>query len=49
MLGAIIGDIAGSFREFTGTEKYINLPLLPELKDIPTNYHGKKFFEPKKC
>lgn len=43
MLGAIIGDIAGSFREFTGTEKYINLPLLPELKDIPTNYHGKKF------
>ena len=37
MLGAIIGDIAGSFREFTGKEKYTKLPLMPELSQIPNN------------
>lgn len=35
MLGAIIGDIAGSFREFTGAEKFPELGLLPDQKDIP--------------
>ncbi len=35
MLGAIIGDIAGSFREFTGKEKYENLPLMPDISQIP--------------
>lgn len=43
MLGAIIGDIAGSFREFTGAEKYKNLPLLPSINEIPVNHHGKKY------
>lgn len=36
MLGAIIGDIAGSFREFTGAEKFPELGLLPDQKDIPS-------------
>lgn len=35
MLGAIIGDIAGSFREFTGKEKYKNLPLMPDITQVP--------------
>jgi len=35
MLGAIIGDIAGSFREFTGKEKYPNLPLIPSKNELP--------------
>lgn len=35
MLGAIIGDVAGSFREFTGAEKYPELGLLPEQNEIP--------------
>lgn len=36
MLGAIIGDIAGSFREFTGPNKFPELGLMPNQKDIPT-------------
>lgn len=35
MLGAIVGDIAGSFREFTGAEKFPELGLLPAQNDIP--------------
>jgi ADP-ribosyl-[dinitrogen reductase] hydrolase len=35
MLGAIIGDVAGSFREFTGAEKFPELGLLPDQKDLP--------------
>lgn len=35
MLGAIIGDVAGSFREFTGAEKFPELGLLPNQKDLP--------------
>ena len=34
MLGAIIGDVAGSFREF-GSSKHPELPMLPDAKDIP--------------
>ena len=34
MLGAIIGDVAGSFREFC-LSKYPELPLLPDMNDIP--------------
>jgi ADP-ribosylglycohydrolase len=35
MLGAIIGDVAGSFREFRKTNKNPELGLLPNHKDIP--------------
>jgi len=34
MLGAIIGDIAGSFREFRGYDKKSELGLLPTIEDI---------------
>lgn len=40
MLGAIIGDIAGSFREFTGKEKYVNLPLMPDISQVPNRKGG---------
>lgn len=40
MLGTIIGDIAGSFREFTGKEKYTNLPLMPDISQVPNRKNG---------
>lgn len=38
MLGAIIGDLAGSFREFTGAEKYADLPLVPTKNQLPKEH-----------
>ena len=43
MLGAIIGDISGSFREFTKKNKYPELGILPDGKDLPTHVNGKVF------
>jgi len=34
MLGAIIGDIAGSFREQTGDDKYIEMDLIPTKEEV---------------
>jgi len=42
MLGAIIGDISGSFREFTHKNKYPELGLLPTFDELPTDIGGKK-------
>lgn len=41
MLGVMIGDIAGSFREFTGENKYKELGLLPDRDLIPLNKKGE--------
>lgn len=41
MIGALIGDVAGSFREFS-KDKFIELPLIPELKYIP--FHARHNF-----
>jgi len=34
MIGVIIGDCSGSFREFTRKEKFPNLPLMPSDRDV---------------
>ena len=39
MLGAIIGDISGSFREFI-KDKYPGLGVLPDINDLPTRKDG---------
>lgn len=43
MLGAIIGDIAGSFREFS-KDKFPNLPLLPDPGSVPSELRPRYGF-----
>lgn len=43
MLGAIIGDISGSFREFTRKNKYPELGILPKFEELPPHIGGNVF------
>jgi ADP-ribosyl-[dinitrogen reductase] hydrolase len=43
MLGAILGDIAGSFREFS-KDKFKHLPLFPKKEDVPFRQREKYGF-----
>ena len=43
MIGAIIGDISGSFREFTKQNKYPELGIMPTVDELPPHIGGKVF------